>query len=199
MKSRYGCTVALSCADGASYRWRRPHRTLLSYDSDVMDPIELIRQRRVHLVRMASAHGVGGERDAVAVAENWVARPKGAGRRVLMAALTATGITIKPTSFDAVALPKGTSLDFEDPTAVERALLSLVFVEIKTANQDRVKPDFSGFFFALTEGEIDAASKLGDRHRVALYNGRTGVLLLTSVPELLKRARSTTMQVSIHL
>ena len=116
-----------------------------------------------------------------------------------MQCLEAAGTPIKPSSFDAIALPRATTLDFEDIEGVRRVLRSMVFIEIKSANQARVKNDFGGFFFALTESEIDAASKLKSRHKVALYNRRTDTILLTSVPEILKRARSTTVQVSIQL
>ena len=75
----------------------------------------------------------------------------------------------------------------------------MCFVEIKSANQARVKPGFSGFFFALTESEIVAAEALGKRHLVALYNKLTGELCLTSVPEILARAKSSNWQLSVQL
>jgi len=75
----------------------------------------------------------------------------------------------------------------------------MTFIEIKTANQGRVRADFSGYFFAFTEGEIEAAEALGNRHKVMLNNNLTGETLLSSVPELLVRARSTTWQLSIQL
>ncbi|GAB3836001.1 hypothetical protein GCM10028821_33690 [Hymenobacter jeollabukensis] len=75
----------------------------------------------------------------------------------------------------------------------------MVFIEIKTANQARVKDDFSGFFFALTESEIAAAEALGTRHRVALFNNITGAALLTSVADIMARAKSSSWQVSVQL
>ena len=63
----------------------------------------------------------------------------------------------------------------------------------------RVRPDFSGFFFALAEGELIASEALGSRHRVMLLNKATGTMLLTSVPEILMRAKSTNWQVSVQL
>ena len=75
----------------------------------------------------------------------------------------------------------------------------MTFIEVKTATQERVKPGFSGFFFAFTENEISAATQLGSRYKVALFNKRTKELLITSLPELMKRAGSTTWQVSIQL
>jgi len=116
-----------------------------------------------------------------------------------MAALRDSGIIIKRSSFDAIALPEGRTVDFTDADAVKSNLQDMVFVEIKTANQSRVRPDFSGFFFALTEGELFASEALGNRHRVMLLNRATGAMLLTSVPEILARARSTNWQVSVQL
>jgi hypothetical protein len=78
-------------------------------------------------------------------------------------------------------------------------LAQTVFIEIKTANQPRVKPEFAGFLFALTEAEILAAEKLGGRHKVVLYNNLTGELLLTIVSEILGRSRSTNWQASVQL
>ncbi len=116
-----------------------------------------------------------------------------------MAALGESGVIVKRSSFDAIALPVGRVVDFTDAAAVKAGLPDMMFVEIKTANQARVRPDFSGFFFALTEGELAAAEALGSRHRVMLLNKATGTTLLTSVPEILARARSTNWQVSVQL
>ena len=118
---------------------------------------------------------------------------------VLLDALAETGIVIKGSSFDAIALPDGTVVDFTDVEEVTRALPMMTFIEIKSASQERVKENFSGFFFALTESEIAAALALGDRHRVALYNKLTGNIVLSSVAEIMARAKSTNWQVSVQL
>jgi hypothetical protein len=81
-----------------------------------------------------------------------------------------------------------------------RAMLpSMIFIEIKSASQERVKEGFGGLFFVLTVGEINAAEQLGERHRVALHNTNSGEVLMTSVAEILSRARSMTWQVSVQL
>ena len=130
---------------------------------------------------------------------HWVARPTGHGLKVLLAALRDTGVTIKGSSFDATSLASETAVDFANAAQVAAALPGMCFVEIKSANQPRVKPGFGGFFFALTESEIVAAEALGPRHRVALYNKLSGELQLTSVAEILGRARSSNWQVSVQL
>ena len=126
-------------------------------------------------------------------------RPKGVDLATLLTALRDSGVVIKKAGFDAIALPAGRDIDFADIASVKANLQDMTFIEIKTANQARVRPDFSGFFFAFTEGELMASEALGDRHRVMLLNKVTGTMLLTSVPEILARARSTNWQVSVQL
>ena len=164
-----------------------------------MNPVELIQSKRAHLTRLANQHGAEGESSALLDMEHWVPRPRGTGLKTLLDVLRASGISIKGSSFDAIALPPGQIVDFDDVEQVRRLLPEMVFIEIKTANQPRVKPGFCGFFFALTEGEILAAEALGSRHRVALYNKLTRELLVTSVAVILARTRSSTWQLSVQL
>lgn len=162
---------------------------------------ELLKIKREHVQRLANINGAIGESIALGLLDGsrFVRRPKGVGLRHLMAALSETGITIKPTSFDVVALSEGRNVDFTSLDSIRLSLPQMRFIEVKTANQKRVKPDFSSFFFALTEGEIRAAEALGSRHGVLLINRATNASLLTTVPEILARARSTTWQVSVQL
>jgi hypothetical protein len=165
----------------------------------LQQPLELINLKREHVKRLANQKGAAGEAEVLATNVHFVARPKGPALDILMAALRESGVIVKRSSFDAIALPVGRVLDFTDAAAVRVSLPDMVFVEIKTANQARVRPDFSGFFFALTEGELIASEALGSRHRVMLLNKATGAMLLTSVPEILMRAKSTNWQVSVQL
>lgn len=169
----------------------------MSYDAPPKKPLDLIREKRSHLARLANQSGAAGELAALASMDHWTPRPKGSALRRLLDALASDGIYIKASSFDAMATP--VPLAFGDLDVLRTQLMQTVFIEIKTANQARVKAGFAGFFFALTEREILAAEQLGDRHRVALYNNLTGELLLTSIPEILERSRSTNWQVSIQL
>ena len=160
---------------------------------------ELIDMKRAHAERLANQGAAAGEVDVLAQNSNFLARPKGSALALLMEALRETGVVIKKSSFDAIALPVGTVVDFANLSSIKAALSEMTFIEVKTANQQRVRVDFSGFFFAFTEGELTASEILGHRHRVMLLNKATGGMLLTSVPELLARARSTNWQVSIQL
>ena len=164
-----------------------------------MKPIEVIELKRKHLARFANQTGAEGEVNAVDSMNDWTPRPKGEGLKVLLSALEESGVSIKGSSFDAISHANAEKLDFTNLTAVKAAISEMVFIEIKTANQERVKEDFTGFFFALTESEIAASEALGERHKVALFNKKTGVIQMTTVPEIIGRAKSTNWQVSVQL
>lgn len=160
---------------------------------------ELIALRRGHLLRFANQNGAAGESTIFADQTGYIPRPKGLPAKNLLTALREAGQTIKLSSFDAIALPPGVTVDLADMSSVREQLHSMVFIEIKTANQPRVKEDFTGFFFAFTEGELLAAEVLGERHKVLLVNKATGGMLLTSVAEILARSKSQNWQVSVQL
>ncbi len=164
-----------------------------------MTPLELIQSKRAHVARLANQRGAAGEQSSLADMEHWIPRPSGAGLKVLLEELRIAGKAIKGTSFDALHIPGVKKLNFLDPVAVRAALPNIDFIEIKSASQARVKPGFAGFFFALTESEISASEVLGARHRVALYNKATGEIQLTTVPDILARAKSSTWQLSVQL
>jgi hypothetical protein len=162
-----------------------------------MNAIDLIRAKRVHLSRLANERGAAGETTLLASAENWTGRPKGPALHLLLTELSHKGFVIKSSSFDAIA--GAGEVDFYSADSIRAALDGMVFIEIKTSNQPRVKAGFQGFFFALTESEIAAADQLGAQHKVALFNRLTGELLITSVPEILNRSKSLNWQVSVQL
>lgn len=164
-----------------------------------MNPLELIEAKRKHLARFANQGGASGEARVLLEKEHWIPRPKGASLKLLLAALADSGVKIKGSSFDAIALPAEKPVDFSDPSSIRAVLHDMTFIEIKTANQERVREGFTGFFFALTEGEIMASELLGERHRVALYNKLSGELLITSVSEILSRTKSMNWQLSVQL
>lgn len=158
---------------------------------------ELLESKRVHVLRLSNQSGASGEADLLLLKKNLVPRPKGAARRILLEALEEIGISIKKTSFDAIIT--SSPIDFDDAEQVRSNINDMIFVEIKSANQKRVKTDFSGFFFAITEGEIEASEKLGGRHKVFLYNKKNKHILVTSIPEILSRSKSMNWQVSVQL
>lgn len=165
----------------------------------MLDLAELINLKRQHIKRFANKNGAAGEAQFLANTARYAPRPKGARLAKLLAALRETGITVKGSSFDAIALPGAESVDFDDVESIKRTLPRMTFIEIKTANQARVTSDFSGFFFAFTEGEIAASEQLGERHKVLLVNKVTGTVMMTSVRQVLSRAKSLNWQVSVQL
>lgn len=162
-----------------------------------MNPLEVIAAKRVHLARLANESGSAGEQHALLVMDRWIARPKGPALRALLEELAADGIKIRPSSFDALSMP--TDIDISDRKQLRLHLREITFIEIKTANQSRVRSGFNGFFFAITESEIAASEQLGARHRVALFNKITGELMLTSVSEIISRSKSMNWQLSVQL
>ncbi|UOF14910.1 DUF3883 domain-containing protein [Lysobacter capsici] len=159
----------------------------------------LLEAKRSHLARLSSSNGSQGESAARSTSPNWIARPKGQARRNLLTALKRTGIEIKATAFDFISLPESQTISFDSEEDLFHRLPQMTFIEVKTATQKRVKPGFSGFFFAFTENEISASTQLGDRYKIALFNKHTKELLISSLPEVMGRAGSTTWQVSIQL
>ena len=164
-----------------------------------MEPLEVIKSKKEHLARLANQTGAAGEAFLVTTMDDWIPRPKGQQLKNLLAALENSGIIIKRSSFDAISLPNGKEIDLDNPESINSVIDELIFIEIKTANQDRVKEDFTGFFFALTESEISASEALGKRHKVIFFNKKTGNTLVTSVPEIINKAKSTNWQVSVQL
>ena len=133
-----------------------------------MHPLEVIKLKREQLTRLANQSGATGEAFLLNEMEDWLPKPRGKGLRILLDALAESGVVIKGTSFDAIALAEEVEVDFTKIETVRAALSDMTFIEIKSANQKRVRPDFSGFFFALTENEITASAALKSRYRVAL-------------------------------
>lgn len=76
-----------------------------------MDLTVLLRGRREHLDRFANTRGSAGERTVLNEQSEWLPRPNGKARDNLMEALKSSGVQIKPSSFDAIALPPGVRVD----------------------------------------------------------------------------------------
>lgn len=108
--------------------------------------LDIIKSKRTHVVRLANRNGAEGEIFLAEKMADWLPRPKGKALQVLLSALRESGIIIKRSSFDAIALPSYYQIDFSDLLQVKAALPLMNFIEIKSANQSRVKPGFEGFF-----------------------------------------------------
>ena len=161
-----------------------------------MDLGDLLAQRNARIDRLSATSGVIAERTAIREM-NWRARPKGAEMSLVLRELEKSGVRIKSTSFDAIAGAQ--AIDFLDQKQIRRHLPSMVFIEIKSTKNKRVKEGFEGYFFALTENEIHAAEQLGEKYRVALINSLSSEMILTSVPTILRHAKSKNWQLSVQL
>ncbi|EJR0951924.1 hypothetical protein QNE88_000430 [Vibrio alginolyticus] len=164
-----------------------------------MEIREILSLRKDHLNRLSNTYGASGERLAIEVHSNWIQRPKGEELTNILSVLEEKKVVIKRSSFDAIAIPSVIEIDFKNCDSIREHIDSFIFIEIKTTNKASVNDDFSGYFFAFTEGELSAAEQLGERHRVALVNKRTEHIIMSSVPELIARAKSLNWQVSVQL
>jgi len=97
--------------------------------------MQIIGDKRVHVERLGNKNGAVGEVFVLGEMTEWVRRPRGKDLQILLSLLRETGISIKPTSFDAIALPARYKLDFLDPLSLVEALPLMYFVEIKCSNQ----------------------------------------------------------------
>jgi hypothetical protein len=132
---------------------------------DIANLSELLTSKKQHLARLSAMNGASGEVAALKGMPSGIARPKGVAWKALYEALVRSGISIRSSSFDFIILPSDTTIDFKSPESLDAMLPHMIFVEVRTSNQSRVKASFGGFIFALTESEIAAAEQLGDRHR----------------------------------
>ncbi|MFN1618290.1 hypothetical protein [Vibrio rotiferianus] len=165
-----------------------------------MNVLAIIKEKNAHLARYSNENGAIGEELIINNFNELRNRPKGKQSKNLLQALKEKeNIVIKWSSYDALHIPKEIEIDFNDVESIKKSLQFITFIEIKSASQKRVKEDFSGFFFSLTESEISASDQLGDRHQVILFNKRTEKILVTSVPEIINRTKSTNWQVSVQL
>ena len=164
-----------------------------------MDIIDILQLRKEHVDRLSSTSGSQGENLAIQTKQQWIERPKAKELNNLLSLLSDCGINIKRTSFDAIELPEGVSINFSCLNSIKANLSLMNFIEIKTTNKESVKEDFTGYFFAFTEAELHAAEQLGERYKVALVNKRTENIVMSSIPELLARAKSMNWQVSVQL
>ncbi|HEY0193138.1 MAG TPA: hypothetical protein VGC42_18600 [Kofleriaceae bacterium] len=90
-------------------------------------------------------------------------------------------------AFDIVRCPR--DLDLEDPAAMSPRLAEISICEIKSTNKASVKPEFRGFFFAITAGEMLTAQSLGSQYRFIFVNTLTHEYLEMSLQQIFARSR----------
>ncbi len=107
-------------------------------------------------------------------------------RQNLLVAFASAGKVIYGKAFDVVRVTE--DIDLDDIKAVERDLKKICLCEIKSTRK-RLKPDFSGYFFALTAGEVLVAQSLKKQFRFVLVNTITGDFAEFSLTEIFARAK----------
>lgn len=104
----------------------------------------------------------------------------------LLMAFARTGKAIYGKAFDVVRMSK--AIDLDSLEAVESNLSDICLCEIKSTRK-KIKPDFSGYFFALTAGEVLVAQSLKEQFRFVLVNTLTGDFAEFSLPGIFARAK----------
>lgn len=90
-------------------------------------------------------------------------------------------------AFDIVKCPE--HVDLNDADSILRNLNEVVVLEIKSTNKKSVKPDFRGYFFAITAAELLVAQNLGERYRFIFVNTITRKHLELTLREIFARSR----------
>ncbi|WP_425628645.1 hypothetical protein [Vibrio neptunius] len=103
-----------------------------------MDIIDILRLRKEHVNRLSNTSGSQGEDLAIQKNQQWLEKPKAKELNNLLTLLSESGIHIKRTSFDAIELPVGVSIDFSCLNSIRAALPLMTFIEIKTTNKESV-------------------------------------------------------------
>lgn len=191
------------------HRVDKRKKSVSDFSTDSTKPTPMTLTEIVDLAKKVSSRqrgknnagsGAAAEKKALETF-SWSRRPIGKEMINLLAVLHQNRKFIDPTSFDALTTKNGEEINFKSVDALSEIFDSLIFIEIKSGNQERLKEDFTDFFFALTYKEIQAALILEKQHMVVLLNTKPGKenILYTNVTALLERATSMNWQLSIQL
>lgn len=90
-------------------------------------------------------------------------------------------------AFDVIRVDK--EIDLNDLAAVRGSLQLITLCEVKSTSKKSVKKDFSGYFFAITAGEMLVAQSLGDQFRFVFVNTLSNQILELQLTEVFARAR----------
>ncbi|PYI87022.1 MAG: hypothetical protein DME26_07635 [Verrucomicrobia bacterium] len=112
--------------------------------------------------------------------------PTGRQRQNLLVAFAKKGKVVYGKAFDVVKLSG--SLDLNDLAEVEKNLEDIKVFEVKSTRK-KLRPDFSGYFFALTAAEVLVAQSLKKQFGFVLVNIGTGEHLEMSLSEIFARAK----------
>ncbi len=112
--------------------------------------------------------------------------PTGKQRQNLLVAFAKRGKVVYGRAFDVVKLSANVNLD--ELAQTEKQLEHVMVFEIKSTRK-KLRPDFSGYFFALTAAEVLVAQSLKKQFGFVLVNTGTGEHLEMSLSEIFARAK----------
>ncbi len=133
-----------------------------------------------------------GQKTAKAAAAILVAKtagfiiPTGKQRQNLLVAFAKRGKVVYGRAFDVVKL--SSPVDLDNLAEVEKHLEQIRVFEVKSTRK-KLRPDFSGYFFALTAAEVLVAQSLKKQFGFVLVNTGTGEHLEMSLSEIFARAK----------
>lgn len=107
-------------------------------------------------------------------------------RQNLLVAFAKRGKVVYGKAFDVIKLFVHVNLD--ELAEVEKHLDSVVVFEIKSTRK-KLRPDFSGYFFALTGAEVLVAQSLKKQFKFVLVNTGTREHIEMSLSEIFARAK----------
>ncbi len=112
--------------------------------------------------------------------------PTGQQKLNLLVAFAKRNMVIYGNAFDALRLLQPVDLDSQ--SEIDEHLDDLVLYEIKSTNR-AIKPDFSGYFFALTTAELLVAQNLKNRYKFVFVNVTTEEYLELSLTDVFAKAK----------
>jgi len=121
--------------------------------------------------------------------------PTAAQREAILIAFVRAGYVIYGKAFDVVRCNGPVDLSSSDE--ILRNLECVTLFEIKSTKNDKVRPDFRGYFFGLSTAELLVAQNLGKHFRFAFVNTRTRSHIELTLLDLFQRARGIYPQWSI--
>jgi hypothetical protein len=94
--------------------------------------------------------------------------PTTAQKKALLVGFAMCGKALVGAAFDAVRLEAEVDLDDYRDVAAKNA--SIILIELKSTNQEKIGADLSGYFFNITAAEMTTAQALKDQYRFAFLN-----------------------------
>jgi hypothetical protein len=138
-------------------------------------------------VTFQSAQSTAKKAVAILIAKNVGFRnPTAKQRQNLLVAFAKRGKVVYGKAFDVVKT--SASVDLDDLAEVEASLDEITVFEIKSSRK-KLRPDFSGFFFALTGAEVLVAQSLRKQFKFVLVNTGTGDHIEISLSGIFSRAK----------